>query len=223
MDGKSSYCVVFVGKVPGRSGYDAWKFSAGTSGRHQAAAGTSNRYYFGTVFATFYVDAATSAATVLAAVFCQNEVEEHSRRFSTFDWENQEISLWGTTGMHLPSETERPGSCSLIRKTTIAETVRGDSSVPTLTPLPEAEVKKPSKQKVAAIVGGIGAALLVVVTGVTVCFCLMRLKRLIRRASDTASSVPSPRVKNNSKEKKKLLPSSLGWQALNPNLDRPNS
>ncbi|KAF7153601.1 hypothetical protein RHSIM_Rhsim01G0216800 [Rhododendron simsii] len=80
-----------------------------------------------------------------------------------------------------------------IRKTTIAETVGGDSSVPTLTPLPEAQVKKPSKQKVAAIVGGIGAALLVVVTGVTVCFCLMRLKRLIRRASDTTSSVRSPR------------------------------
>ncbi|XP_058188394.1 probable serine/threonine-protein kinase PBL28 isoform X2 [Rhododendron vialii] len=97
--------------------------------------------------------------------------------------------------MHLPSETGRPGSnCSLIRKSTIAETVGGDNSVPTFTPLPEAQVKKPSKRKVAAIIGGIGAALLVVVTGVTVCFCLMRLKRLIRRASDTASSVPSPRV-----------------------------
>lgn len=79
-----------------------------------------------------------------------------------------------------------------IGKTAIAETVGGDSSVPTLTPLPEAQVKKPSKRKVAAIVGGIGAALLVVVTGVIVCFCLMRLKRLIRRASDTTSSVPSP-------------------------------
>lgn len=80
-----------------------------------------------------------------------------------------------------------------IRKSTIAETVGGDNSVPTFTPSAEAQDKKPSKRKVAAIVGGIGAALLVVVTGVTVCFCLMRLKRLIRRASDTASSVPSPR------------------------------
>lgn len=83
---------------------------------------------------------------------------------------------------------------SRSRKLTIAETVGGDSSVPTLTPLAEAQVKKPSKQKVAAIVGGVGAALLVVVIGVIICFCLMRLKRLIRRASDTTSSVPSPHV-----------------------------
>ncbi|KAL7198177.1 hypothetical protein ACSBR2_020657 [Camellia fascicularis] len=80
------------------------------------------------------------------------------------------------------------------RKTIIAETVGGDSGVPTLTPLQAGNVEKPSKQKVAAIVGGVGAALLVVITGVIVYFCLMRLKRLIRGASDTASSVPSPPV-----------------------------
>ncbi|XP_028109518.1 probable serine/threonine-protein kinase PBL28 isoform X2 [Camellia sinensis] len=80
------------------------------------------------------------------------------------------------------------------RKTIIAETVGGDSGVPTLTPLQAGNVEKPSKQKVAAIVGGVGAALLVVITGVIVYFCLMRLKSLIRGASDTASSVPSPPV-----------------------------
>ncbi|XP_057509857.1 probable serine/threonine-protein kinase PBL28 isoform X2 [Actinidia eriantha] len=80
------------------------------------------------------------------------------------------------------------------RKTTIAATIDGNDNVPTLTPLQGSDVKKPSKQKLAAIIGGVGAALLVVITGVVVYFCLMRLKRLIRRESDAASSVPSPPV-----------------------------
>uniref|UniRef100_A0A5B7BR08 non-specific serine/threonine protein kinase n=1 Tax=Davidia involucrata TaxID=16924 RepID=A0A5B7BR08_DAVIN len=86
------------------------------------------------------------------------------------------------------------GVVSLSRKTRISANVDGNAGVPTLTPVQAADVKKPSKQKVAAIVGGVGAALLVVITGMLVYFCLMRLKKFIRRASDTASSLASPPV-----------------------------
>ncbi|XAR59966.1 Non-specific serine/threonine protein kinase [Bertholletia excelsa] len=79
------------------------------------------------------------------------------------------------------------------RKVKIATAIGEDNGVPILTPSNTVtEVRKPSKQKIAAIVGGVGAALLVVITGVIVYFCLTRIKRLIRRGSDTASSVPSP-------------------------------
>lgn len=74
----------------------------------------------------------------------------------------------------------------------ITAAVDGDSGVPTLTTLPPTNVNKPSKQRLAAIVGGIGAALLVVIIVVLVYICLMRVKRFIRRTSETASSVPSP-------------------------------
>ncbi|KAL5765806.1 hypothetical protein ACOSP7_016423 [Xanthoceras sorbifolium] len=76
----------------------------------------------------------------------------------------------------------------------IAASVDGDGSVPTLTPLQEAGNQKPRKQRIAAIVGGIGAALLVIVIMVLVYICLMRYKRYIRRTSDGESSVPSPSV-----------------------------
>lgn len=68
----------------------------------------------------------------------------------------------------------------------------GDGGVPTLTSVQEAHDKKPKKQKVAAIVGGAVAALLVVIVVVLVYICLIRVKRYIRRTSDTASSLSSP-------------------------------
>ncbi|KAK0606482.1 hypothetical protein LWI29_038242 [Acer saccharum] len=76
----------------------------------------------------------------------------------------------------------------------IAASVDGDSSVPTFTPVQETDNQKPRKQRVAAIVGGIGAALLVIVILVLVYICLMRFKRFTRRTSDGESSVPSPSV-----------------------------
>lgn len=58
---------------------------------------------------------------------------------------------------------------------------------------PANDAKKPSKHKVAAVVGGVGSTLLVLLTGFIVYFCLMRLRRLARRTSDdSASSVASP-------------------------------
>lgn len=56
----------------------------------------------------------------------------------------------------------------------------------------EAHDKKPKKRKVAAIIAGAVAALLVVIVVVLVYICLMRVKKYIRRTSDTASSLPSP-------------------------------
>ncbi|KAJ9698128.1 hypothetical protein PVL29_007293 [Vitis rotundifolia] len=80
------------------------------------------------------------------------------------------------------------------RNLRITAAVDGDSGVPTLTTLPPTNVNKPRKQRLAAIVGGIGAALLVVIIVVLVYICLMRVKKFIRRTSETASSVPSPPV-----------------------------
>ncbi|KAK9280638.1 hypothetical protein L1049_014334 [Liquidambar formosana] len=80
------------------------------------------------------------------------------------------------------------------RKTRIAATFDGNSGVPMLTPVEAAHVKRPRQQKLAAIVGGIGAALLVVIIVVLVYICLMRVKRFIRQTSETASSLPSPPV-----------------------------
>ncbi|EXB74651.1 Proline-rich receptor-like protein kinase PERK8 [Morus notabilis] len=72
----------------------------------------------------------------------------------------------------------------------------GDSGVPTLTTEQEEgghDYKRP-KKKVAAIIGGAVAALLVVVVVFLVYICLMRVKKLIRRTSESASSVPSSPV-----------------------------
>lgn len=74
----------------------------------------------------------------------------------------------------------------------IAAAVDGDNGVPTLTPLEGADAKKPSKHKVAAIIGGLGAALLVIVIVLVVYICLMHVKQFLRPASETASSIPSP-------------------------------
>lgn len=71
----------------------------------------------------------------------------------------------------------------------------GDSSVPTLTTEQYGhDNKRPKKRKVAAIIGGAVAALLVVVVVFLVYFCLMRVKKLITRTPESASSVPSPPV-----------------------------
>lgn len=64
--------------------------------------------------------------------------------------------------------------------------------VPTLTPEQEAHDKKPNKRKFAAITGGVVAAILVVIIVLIVYMCLMRVKRLVRRSSESASSIPSP-------------------------------
>ena len=56
--------------------------------------------------------------------------------------------------------------------------------------------KKPRKQTLAAIIGGASAALLVVIILVLVYICLMRVKRFMRRTSETASSMPSPTGKS---------------------------
>ncbi|KAK4850976.1 hypothetical protein QYF36_011461 [Acer negundo] len=87
-------------------------------------------------------------------------------------------------------EPTDPGVVSLR----IAAPVDGDSSVPTLTSVQETDNEKPRKQRVAAIVGGIGAALLVIVILVLVYICLMRFKRFTRQTSDGESSAPSPSV-----------------------------
>ncbi|KAJ0084217.1 hypothetical protein Patl1_30702 [Pistacia atlantica] len=78
------------------------------------------------------------------------------------------------------------------RNRRMAASFDGNSGVPTLTPLQQNDVKKPRKQRVAAIVGGVGAALLVVGFMVLVYVCLMRVKRSIRQTSDAETSVPSP-------------------------------
>nr|XP_011459297.1 PREDICTED: protein kinase APK1A, chloroplastic-like isoform X1 [Fragaria vesca subsp. vesca]XP_011459298.1 PREDICTED: protein kinase APK1A, chloroplastic-like isoform X1 [Fragaria vesca subsp. vesca] len=79
------------------------------------------------------------------------------------------------------------------RNRRIAHIVDGDRSVPTLTPVQAAGDKKP-KKKVAAIIGGVAAALLVVIVVILVYIYLMRVKRVVRRTSDTSSSTPSPHV-----------------------------
>ncbi|KAK4255083.1 hypothetical protein QN277_008128 [Acacia crassicarpa] len=85
-------------------------------------------------------------------------------------------------------ELKDPGITGLEAK------IDGRNEVPTLTPLQEAQVKRPGGTRVAAIVGGVVAALLVIVIVVIVYACLMRVKRFIRQTSDTASSFPSPAV-----------------------------
>ncbi|KAJ0021622.1 hypothetical protein Pint_32173 [Pistacia integerrima] len=88
-------------------------------------------------------------------------------------------------------------SCYVAKDTGVvslrmAASFDGNSGVPTLTPLQQNDFKKPRKQRVAAIVGGVGAALLVVGFMVLVYVCLMRVKRSIRQTSDAETSVPSP-------------------------------
>lgn len=83
------------------------------------------------------------------------------------------------------------------RKLKIAAVVDGDTDVPTLTPVHVTNVKKSNKQKVVGVIGGCVAAVIVIIIGLLVYFCLMRLKRLIRRASDDESSAPSPSGKSN--------------------------
>lgn len=94
-------------------------------------------------------------------------------------------------------ELKDPGVASRLYKSRfrrIAATVDGDSGVPTLTPLQEANVKKKRNKKVAATIGGVVAALVVVVSMVLVYICLMRVKRFIRRSSETGSSISSPPI-----------------------------
>ncbi|KAH0997124.1 hypothetical protein GBA52_020988 [Prunus armeniaca] len=92
------------------------------------------------------------------------------------------------SSIQLQKELHKP------RNRRIAAIVDGDNGAPTLTPVKEARGNNPRKQKVAALIGGVAAALLVVIIVVLVYICLMRVKRFIRRTSETESSVPSPPV-----------------------------
>ncbi|XP_022753602.1 uncharacterized protein LOC111301863 [Durio zibethinus] len=76
-----------------------------------------------------------------------------------------------------------------------AASVDGENGVPTLTPLQTGD-KKPRKQTLAAIIGGASAALLVLIILVLVYICMMRVKRFMRRTSETASAMPSPNSKS---------------------------
>ncbi|XP_021830505.1 probable leucine-rich repeat receptor-like protein kinase At5g49770 isoform X3 [Prunus avium] len=92
------------------------------------------------------------------------------------------------SSIQLQKELHKP------RNRRIAAIVDGDNGAPTLTPVQEARGNNLRKQKVAALIGGVAAALLVVIIVVIVYICLMRVKRFIRRTSETESSVPSPPV-----------------------------
>ncbi|GKV01204.1 hypothetical protein SLEP1_g13775 [Rubroshorea leprosula] len=77
------------------------------------------------------------------------------------------------------------------RNRRIAASIDADNSVPTLTPVQANDLKKSKKQTSAAIIGGASGALLVIIVLVIVYICLMRVKRFMRRTSETGSSIPS--------------------------------
>ncbi|XVF05677.1 hypothetical protein REPUB_Repub05bG0193000 [Reevesia pubescens] len=85
-----------------------------------------------------------------------------------------------------PSKSRRHGRVA-------AASVDGENGVPTLTTLQVGD-KKPRKQTLAAIIGGTSAALLVLIILLLVYICLMRVKRFMRRTSESTSSMPSPTV-----------------------------
>ncbi|XWS53269.1 hypothetical protein CRYUN_Cryun11dG0142900 [Craigia yunnanensis] len=106
------------------------------------------------------------------------------------------IELFSFAPTFIPSNSpipfqEKPSKSR--RRRVAAASVDGENGIPTLTPLQEGD-KKPRKQTLAAIIGGASAALLVLIILVLVYFCLMRVKRFMRRRSETASSMPSPNV-----------------------------
>ncbi|XP_077229113.1 putative serine/threonine-protein kinase PBL28 [Tasmannia lanceolata] len=81
------------------------------------------------------------------------------------------------------------------RKASEAATTAGDLGGPTFTPLQATDAGKPRKKRMMAIiVGGVSATVIVATVVVVVYFCLMRAKRLARRASETGSSDPSSQV-----------------------------
>ncbi|MED6155830.1 hypothetical protein PIB30_009038 [Stylosanthes scabra] len=78
----------------------------------------------------------------------------------------------------------------------IAAKVDGNNDIPTLTPVQDAQVinKQGGRRAAAATVGGAAAALIVIAIVVVIYICLMRLKRIMRQTSESASSMPSPTV-----------------------------
>ncbi|GMI92105.1 hypothetical protein HRI_002879800 [Hibiscus trionum] len=123
-----------------------------------------------------------------ALLICKNTVCTHrqtSSRFGAFPCLRQ----WAYVNCYRPEDV---GVVSLHGRVAVAS-VDGENSVPTLTPLQTGD-KKPRKQTLAAIIGGTSAALLVVIILVLVYICLMRVKRLMRRTSEAASSTPSSTV-----------------------------
>ncbi|KAJ8768683.1 hypothetical protein K2173_023587 [Erythroxylum novogranatense] len=90
------------------------------------------------------------------------------------------------------------------------------ADIPTLTPVESDYSKNPAKPKAAAIVGGVGAALLVIIFVVLVYLCLMHIKKSVKQNSDTESSAQSAALEL---ERVDVLPyagarSSFGTQAL---------
>ncbi|OVA18084.1 Protein kinase domain [Macleaya cordata] len=109
------------------------------------------------------------------------------------------ISLSPCTATSSPSQNLAPvhakNNVYISRKTKITATVDGDLGIPTLMSKQDAYAKKSRKPKIAAVVSGcVGATLLVVITLLLVYVCLMRVKRFVRRTSETGSSSPSPPV-----------------------------
>ncbi|XP_048444703.1 probable serine/threonine-protein kinase PBL28 isoform X3 [Pyrus x bretschneideri] len=80
------------------------------------------------------------------------------------------------------------------RSRRIAAIVDGDNGTPTLTPVEKVHGNHSTKPKVAAIIGGVVATLLVIIVVMLIYMCLMRVKRLTRQTSETVSSAPSPPV-----------------------------
>ncbi|KAM7255743.1 hypothetical protein ACFE04_011484 [Oxalis oulophora] len=131
----------------------------------------------------------------------KSTVEEHNQQF--FNWIERYPSLRLRTSdnrydlndpefLSANSRNHLQKTFHGSRRRRIAASVGGDSAIPTLTPAESSDVKKQRKHTIAAIVGGVGATLLVVVVVVLVYICLMRIKNLIRRTSESASSFPSP-------------------------------
>ncbi|KAJ7980991.1 Pkinase_Tyr domain-containing protein [Quillaja saponaria] len=70
----------------------------------------------------------------------------------------------------------------------------GENDVPTLTPMQEAQVNKQGNKRVAVIVGGVVAALIVIFIVMIIYKCWMLVKKFVKQTSETASSVPSPPI-----------------------------
>ncbi|KAI3929030.1 hypothetical protein MKX01_029559 [Papaver californicum] len=106
---------------------------------------------------------------------------------------NKDINVSSCTATSSPAQNLTAISSSGNEKRTkIAESVGGDLGIPTLTPSKTAYLEKSRKPKIVVVVGAcLGATLLVVITLVLVYLCLMRIKRIARRTSESESSAPS--------------------------------
>ncbi|MCL7050547.1 hypothetical protein MKW94_015292 [Papaver nudicaule] len=109
---------------------------------------------------------------------------------------NKEINVSACTATSSPAQNltaiRSSGNSNKSIKTKIVESVGGELGIPTLTPSKTADLEKSKNQKIVVIVGAcLGATLLVVTTLLLVYLCLMRIKRIARRTSESESSAPS--------------------------------